>query len=200
MTRRRDGLRGAAALGLAGTVLPRAWPVWAAEVAPRTLGKPDAPVKITEFASLTCPHCANFHKNTLPELKKRYIETGKVQLTYRDFPLDQIALKAAVVAHCAGPERYFPFLDALFASQERWAYAKDPVQALKQIAKLGGLEESKVEACLADRAMEDAVLKSRLDAQKEHQIRSTPSFVINGKLYGGDHGLDEMAKAIDPLL
>jgi hypothetical protein len=90
---------------------------FAAEPSEQTLGDPDAPVTIIEYASLTCPHCAQFHNEVLPDLKERYIETGKVQLIYRDFPLDERALMAAALAHCAGPDRYFGFLDVLFETQ-----------------------------------------------------------------------------------
>ena len=100
------------------------------------LGNPDAPVTIIEYASLTCPHCAQFHTEVLPELKERYIDPGKVRLIYRDFPLDQMALAAAALAHCAGPERYFSMLDVLFETQSNWAQADDPITAIKRLGKL----------------------------------------------------------------
>jgi protein-disulfide isomerase len=181
-------------------MLARARPVAAASVEPRTLGDPGAPVTIIEYASLTCPHCATFHTDTLPGLKERYIESGKVKLEFHDFPLDQVALKAAIVAHCAGPDRYFAFLQALFDSQQQWSHASDPVAALKQIAALGGLSASDVDACLADKSMEDAVLQSRLAGQDQHDIRSTPTFIIDGKKYPGNRSVEEFAGIIDPLL
>jgi protein-disulfide isomerase len=137
-------LVGAAALGTAR----------AAEVSEGVIGDPNAPVTMIEYSSLTCPHCAAFHKETLPGLKERYIDTGKVRLVLRDFPLDETALKAAVIAHCAGPERYPTFVDVFFNQQESWARAGDPVAALKQLAKLGGLAETEIDACLADKSME----------------------------------------------
>lgn len=187
-----------AALALAWALL--AAPARAATVEEQVLGDPAAPVTIIEYASLTCPHCAAFHHSTLPALKERYIDTGKVKLVYRDFPLDQLALQAAVLAHCAGPERYFAFLDALFATQQTWARADDPIAALKQIARLGGLPEAQADACLADTAMQDAILQSRLEGEQKHDIRSTPSLIIDGKTYSGARSIDELAQLIDPLL
>jgi protein-disulfide isomerase len=172
----------------------------AAAVEERVLGDPAAPVTIIEYASLTCPHCAAFHRETLPALKQRYIEPGKVKLVYRDFPLDQLALAAAVLAHCAGPQRYFAFLDALFSTQQTWARAPDPIASLKQIARLGGLAEDRADACLADRAMQDAVLQSRLDGERQHAINSTPSLVIDGRTYGGGRDIEALAEIIEPML
>ncbi|HET6469481.1 MAG TPA: DsbA family protein [Geminicoccaceae bacterium] len=172
----------------------------AAEVQERVRGNPDAPVTMIEYSSLTCPHCAAFHQETLPALKERYIDTGKVKHVMRDFPLDQYALQAAVVAHCAGPDRYFTFLDALFAAQQNWARASNPTEALKQFARLGGLPPEQVDACLADQAMQDAVLQIRLEGEQQYNIRSTPSFIINGELFAGARTIDGFAEIIDPLV
>lgn len=164
------------------------------------IGDPNAPVTIIEFASLTCPHCASFHVNTLPELEKRYIDTGKVRLVLRDFPLDQMALKASVIAHCAGPDRYPQFAQVFFAQQASWARASDPEKALRQLAQLGGLGADKVDACLADKSLEDAILQARLDGQQKYDIQSTPTFIINGKSHSGDQSIEKFAELIDPLL
>ena len=172
----------------------------AAEVVEGVVGDAAAPVTMIEYSSLTCPHCAAFHEQTLPGLKERYIDTGKVRLVIRDFPLDQNALRAAVIAHCAGPERYPAFVDVFFAQQESWATAEDPVRALKQLAKLGGLGEAEIDACLADRSMEEAILQMRLAGQQQFDIRSTPTFIIEGKAYPGNRTVDEFAAIIDPLL
>jgi protein-disulfide isomerase len=192
------------------TVVLGLWtPVWlplvlgestAAEPGEHTLGAADAPVEIIEYASLTCPHCAEFHEQVLPELKERYIATGKVRMIYRDFPLDQRALSAAVLAHCAGPERYFGFLDVLFETQENWARAEDHLAALKRLGKLGGLTEAQMEACFADQELADRILQTRLEAQDQHDISSTPSFIIDGKTYPGSRDIDEFGELIDPLL
>ena len=173
-------------------------PVRAEELAEQVLGDPAAPVTIIEYASLTCPHCAAFHEETLPALKERYIDTGKAKLVMRDFPLDQSALLAAALAHCAGPDRYFAFIDALFGNQAQWARAADPKEALLQLAQLGGLPRDKAEACLADEALLDAILQERLDGQNEYAINSTPSFVIDGEKLEGSHGIEDFAAVIDP--
>ena len=172
----------------------------AAEPQEQALGDPNAPVTIIEYASLTCPHCATFHNEVLPELKEKYIAPGKVRLVYRDFPLDQPALAAATLAHCAGPDRYFGFLDVLFETQESWAGADDHLAALKRLGKLGGLSEQQIDACFADQQLADRILRTRLDAQNEHEINSTPSFVINGETYDGARELEEFSEIIDPLL
>ncbi len=172
----------------------------AAEVGERSIGDAEAPVTIIEYSSLTCPHCASFHNEILPDLKERYIETGKVRMVFRDFPLNEPAVEAAVLAHCAGPERYVGFLDVLFQTQESWASAGDTRAALKQLGKLGGLGDSQMDACFDDESMVDGVLQSRLVGQNEHQVQSTPSFVIDGQTYAGSRSVDEFAEIIDPLL
>lgn len=172
----------------------------AADVAERSLGDPDAPVTIIEYSSLTCPHCAAFHNEVLPDLKERYIETGKVRMIFRDFPLNEPAVDAAVLAHCAGEDRYVGFLDVLFQTQPNWSSAANPRDALKQLGKLGGLAESDIDACFNDEAMQNAVLQSRLDGSNEHQVQSTPTFVVNGEVYPGNRSIDEFAAIIDPLV
>lgn len=172
----------------------------AAELEDQALGDPNAPVTIIEYASLTCPHCAQFHADVLPELKERYIAPGKVRLVFRDFPLDQRALAAAALAHCAGPERYFGFIDVLFETQESWARADDSVAALKRLGKLGGLSEAEMEACFADEELTNRILQSRLEAQNKYDVSSTPSFIIDGKTYSGSRDVEEFGKLIDPLL
>jgi protein-disulfide isomerase len=172
----------------------------AAEPQEQILGQPDAPVTIIEYASLTCPHCAQFHNEVLPELKERYIDPGKVRLIYRDFPLDQMALAAAALAHCAGPERYFSMLDVLFETQSNWARSADPIAALKRLGKLGGLTEEQMDACLADEELTDGILQTRLSGQNEFDISSTPTFVIDGKTYSGARDVEGFSELLDPLL
>jgi protein-disulfide isomerase len=157
-------------------------------------------VTIIEYASLSCDHCGAFHRETLPALKERYIDTGKVKLAFRDFPLELGALRAAMIARCAGPERRYRFVDAFFSHQEGWSHAKDPLAALKQLAKLGGLGEAEIDACLADKSLEEAVLQSRLTGQSMFDVRSTPTFVIDGKTHTGNMSVEEFAAIIDPLL
>lgn len=172
----------------------------AAEPGEQVLGDPNAPVTMIEYASLTCPHCAQFHIEVLPDLKERYIATGKVRLIYRDFPLDERALMAAALAHCAGPDRYFGFLDVLFETQSSWARAEDPVAALEKLGKLGGMSDEQMDQCLADEELSNAILQTRLDGQNEHQVSSTPTLVINGEVYSGPREIGALSKVIDPLL
>jgi protein-disulfide isomerase len=172
----------------------------AAEPQEQILGDPQAPVTIIEYASLTCPHCAQFHTEVLPELKERYIAPGKVRVIYRDFPLDQKALSAAALAHCAGPDRYFSFLDVLFQTQASWAQADDHIAALKRLGKLGGLSEEQMDDCLADEELADGILRTRLEGQNQHQIGSTPTLVIDGKTYAGSRDIEELETLIDPLI
>ncbi|WGF91105.1 DsbA family protein [Marinivivus vitaminiproducens] len=160
------------------------------------LGDPDAPVTIVEYASLTCDHCGAFHRETLPRLKAEWLDTGRARLVYRDFPLNAPALTASMVARCAaadavatsgaeaGRKRYFAFVSAFFQTQESWSHASDPVAALVRVAKLGGLGEERFRACMGDKAVEDAVLTSRLDGER-YGIASTPTFFINGQKLEG---------------
>ena len=151
----------------------------------RILGKADAPITIVEYASLTCPHCAAFARDTLPKIKAEWIDPGKAKLVFRDFPLDGSAVKASVLARCAPPDKFYGFIDVLFSSQESWARNPDPTPGLARIAKLGGMSEEQLNACMADNALQDRVLASRLTAEKEYKVESTPTFFINGtKLTG----------------
>jgi protein-disulfide isomerase len=196
---RRRWLGGTAALGLLAA-LPLGAAMGQPTVSERVLGDPDAPVTIIEYSSLTCPHCAAFHTGTLPAIKERFIETGQAKIVYRDFPLDQNALNAAVIAHCAGDDRYFAFLEAMFASQDRWARSSNPTESLLQLAGLGGMPREQAEACLADDAMLDAVLQMRLDGQAEYSVSSTPTFIINGQTVSGNRSIDEFATVIEAAL
>jgi len=169
--------------------------------AERVLGSPDAPVEIIEYSSLTCPHCANFHANILPELKREYIDTGRVKIVYRDFPFDRAALGAAMTARCMAPERYFPFLDGLFRTQGQWAGAQDPARALQQSARLAGLNEQQFNACLQNQQLADFILQRRLDAEQRFQVRSTPTFIFNGgaERIVGAQPIEQFRAVIDRL-
>ena len=164
------------------------------------LGKDDAPVTIIEYASLTCPHCAQFHEQSLPKLKQEYIETGKVRLIFRDFPLDGLAARAAMMARCSGPDRYYGFLDVLFRQQKSWATSPKPLDALAQIGRLGGIGAEAFNACMNDKQVEDYVLKSRLQGQNEFKVSGTPTFVINGTPHKGGYTFEELKAVIDPLV
>lgn len=146
----------------------------------RILGKPDAPITIVEFASLTCPHCADFDANTLPKLKAAWIDTGKARLVFKDFPLDQAAVRAAMLARCAPPEQFYPFIDALFHSQTTWATGGKVDTALGKLAKLSGMTDDQFAACMKDEAVQKRVLDSRLQAEQQYKVESTPTFFVNG--------------------
>lgn len=160
------------------------------------LGAADAPITIIEYASLTCDHCGAFHRNTLPQLKKAWIEPGKARLVYRDFPLNGPALQAAMLAHCAGRERYFGFLEVMFQQQEQWSHAKDPMAALAKLVRLGGMSEQQISACLSNKDVERRVLATRLDGEKRYAIRSTPTFLVNGRKITGNLPYAEFQKVL----
>lgn len=165
-----------------------------------TLGSDKAPVTIIEYASLTCPHCAKFANSTFEALKTKYIDTGKVHFIYRDFPFDQAGLRAAMMARCAGPDHFFGFLAVLFKSQESWAGAKDPLDELAKIGRLGGLSKEQFDACMNDKALMDGILNGRLEAEQKVEVKATPTFIINGVKYEGYMPIEEFDKILEPLL
>lgn len=171
----------------------------AAEPVEQALGDPNAPVTIIEYSSLTCPHCAQFHNEIMPELKERYIAPGKVRWVYRDFPLDQRALAASMLTHCAGPDRYFGLLDVLFQTQSSWARAEG-LSELMGLGRLAGMSEQQMQQCLENEELGNRILQTRLDAQEAHDVSSTPSFVIDGTTYAGSRSVEEFSRLIEPLL
>jgi protein-disulfide isomerase len=165
----------------------------------RILGNPDAPITIVEYASLTCPHCAHFTNEVLPELKKKWIDTGKVKLVLRDFPLDEPALRAAMIARCAPPDRFYAYTDTLFAAQEKWVQARDYRDALARLAKLGGMSREEFDNCLKNTALENKIVETRLVASKELDVNSTPTFFINGTKFTGAPTVEEFDKVLSGL-
>ena len=165
-----------------------------------TVGDPNAPVTLIEYFSLTCPHCQWFHKNIYDPLKRDYVETGKVRFVARDFPLNAPALQAAVLAHCAGRDRYFAFIDVLFSTFDDWAASRDYTEKLAQIGELGGVSRDRFEACLADKALENAIFQSMASAQAEYDVSSTPTVIVNGEKYEGKMSFEALARQIDRLV
>ena len=165
----------------------------------KVLGEANAPVTIVEYASMTCPHCAHFHETTLPELKKKYIDTGKAKLIMREFPFDPRAEAGFMLARCSG-DNYFPMIDVLFRQQESWATVDDARSALLQIAKLAGFSQESFEKCLTDQKLLDDVRAVRTRGADEFHIDSTPTFIINGNVYKGAKSIDEMSAIIDSML
>lgn len=164
------------------------------------IGVPEAPVSVIEYFSLTCPHCRDFHTQIFPRLRTEYVETGKVRYISRDFPLNRPALDAAMLAHCAGPDRYFAFIETLFNTFDNWTRAADYLSALSQIGQLGGISEGQFQGCLRDKNMEIRILSSIRDGQEIYNIKSTPSFVINGKTHEGGMPFSTFAKTLDRYL
>lgn len=162
------------------------------------LGDEKAPITIIEYASMTCPHCAAFHTTTYPEIKKRYIDTGKVRFIFREFPLDQLALAGFLLARCAGPDKYFPMIETLFQQQKDWVVQK-PLAPLMAIAKQAGMSEAAFNECLQNQKLVDGIEDVRQRAIKL-KVESTPSFFINGKPLRGAFSIEDFEKAIAPLL
>lgn len=167
----------------------------------RVLGDPNAPVEMIEYASLTCPHCASFHVNTLPALKEKYIDTGKLKLVARDFPLDRSAAIAAMMARCVPEANYFPVLDVLFKTQRAWAGAENPVAMLAGIGGQAGLSAEDFNACLQNQDLLDGILKTRQAGSQQFEISSTPTFVLNGtEKIAGAQDISVFEEAIEKLL
>lgn len=165
----------------------------------KSMGKDDAKVTIVEYASMTCPHCAHFNETTFPDLKKNYIDTGKVRYILREFPFDPRAEAGFMLARCAG-DNYFAMVDVLFRQQMQWAAGDNTKEALLQIARLGGFTQESFNACLTDQKLLDEVRAVQKRGADEFKVDSTPTFFINGKTYKGAMSIAEMSAIIDPLL
>jgi len=149
-------------------------------------GSEDAKVVIVEYASMTCPHCARFHTNVYPQLKEKYIDTGKVRLIMREFPLDRLALAAIMLARCAEKSQFFPMINVLYKEQATWKSSKDPATELFKIAKQAGFTEEKFNSCLNNKEIAQGVLDVMSKGRDTFKVSSTPTFFINGqKLNGG---------------
>jgi len=162
------------------------------------LGKDLAPVVIIEYASLSCPHCAQFHEKVVEPLIPTYIESGKVKLIYRDYPLDKLAYTASRISHCAGKDKYFSFIKVFFKSQNSWSMSGE--DEIKKIAKLGGVDETAYNSCMANKQIEENILKVAGDANKVLGVSSTPTIFINGHQYKGAHKFEDVAEFIDKQL
>jgi protein-disulfide isomerase len=165
-----------------------------------TLGPADAKIVIVEYASLTCPHCAQFHTQVLPGLKKEFVETGKVRYVYRDFPHDRLALGAAMIARCAGRENFFGFIDTFYAAQGQWTGASNPLSALGNLARLGGMSQKKFDACLKNVEVQNEILRQRLEAANEFKVQTTPTVFVDGERYGGGMSLDQVRTLLNRKL
>lgn len=163
-------------------------------------GKADAPVTIIEYASVTCSHCADFFQNILPQIREKYIKTGKVRLIFREFAFDPRAAAGFMLARCAPEDRYFPLIHVLFEKQAEWAFVPDARPPLTKIAKLAGFSDQSFEACLKDQKLLDGLNAGMQRGKDELGITATPTFFINGKKYEGVLTVEQMSKIIDGML
>ena len=167
------------------------------------LGTDEAPVKIKIFSSLTCPHCANFHIKIVPEIKKKYVESGKVQLIFFDFPLDQAAFNASKLLHCVDQKKQIVFLDTIYENQDKWTAGSNINEInnnLKKIVQILGISSTQFDKCLNDEVISDKILNGRIDAHKKYSINSTPTIIINEKKLKGSASFKNIKKKIEKLI
>ena len=166
----------------------------------QVLGDEKAPVTIIEYASMTCPHCAHFALTTFPQLKEKYIDTGKVKYILREFPFDPIAAGAFMLARCAGgKDKYYAMVDLLFRTQATWAVER-PLGPMLNVVKQAGFTEATFKSCLGDQKLLESIEAVRDRAAKQFKVASTPTFFINGQMTVGAISFEDMQKLIDPLL
>jgi len=161
-------------------------PALADLLADKRIGPAEAPNLVITYSSLGCSHCADFHTQSLPALKSQYLDKGVATFVYRDFPLDGTSLRGAMVARCAGDERYFAVLDVLFQSQQTWARASDPWGAMQKVLRDAGLAQPLIDACLSTPGLEAGVTAIRQQGSTEYGITGTPTFIVNGNKIVGN--------------
>lgn len=169
-------------------------------MAEKSIGSPNAPITMIEYSSLTCSHCAAFHTDTLPSIKKDYIDTGKLRLVFWDFPLGNLALAAAMIARCSGQDNYVPMTSALFLSQETWARSDAPFDAIAGIARLSGMSINDIETCLDDSELLAAIQAKAKEAESILGVTSTPTFFIEGEIVPGNLSYREFKVLLDKAL
>ena len=203
MLNKRDVLFGSAALG--GLLLGAA-PSFAQDLTglndppaygEMALGPDTAKVTVIEYASATCPHCAAFHNETFGSLKKEYIDTGKIRFVMREFPHQDAALAAFMLARCAPKEKYFPLIDVFFATQPEWT--QDPLAGLSKIAQQAGFTKESFDACMKNETIAKQILEVRTKAEG-FGVTGIPTFFVNGERYEGENTIEAFRAKIDPLL
>ena len=157
-------------------------------------------VPVIEYGSLTCPHCAAFDRNVLPKLKEQYIDTGKVYFIFREFSRNPLDVAAFSLARCVGDDKALAVIDLLFAQQDKWAFVDNPLEGLLNAVKPTGLTRDKAMACLKDKTLTDKVAKIGQIATEQVKVQGTPTFVIDGKVYGGELSLPEFDTILKPLV
>lgn len=165
-----------------------------------TQGDANAPIKVIEYASMTCPHCASFHNRTYHELKEKYIDTGKVLFAFREFPLDQVAATVAVLARCAPEDKFFNVIDVFFKTQPQWRSSTNPLEGILEIAKQVGFTQQSVEKCLQNQEVIDGVNTIRKHGIEVMKVEATPTFFINGKKVSGSLSIDAFDKEFESFL
>jgi len=166
-----------------------------------TLGPADAKVTVVEYASMTCGHCAHFENDIWPEFKKKYIDTNKIRYVFREFPLDNLAAAASMLARCVGGDKTFPLIEVLFKKQADWAFTEgNPVPKLFEIAKQAGFTQASFDKCLTDQKLLDNITAGRKRASEVFGVDATPTFFINGKRLQGAPTIANFDKMIEPLL
>jgi protein-disulfide isomerase len=160
------------------------------------LGRPDAPVAIIEYASLTCPHCAAFHEKELPKLMKAYIDTGKAKLIFRGLTLNPLDTSAQMATHCVAEDKYFPFVSALYVTQKSWATANDPMAALLQVSKQAGFTKDSFEKCLRNQAALDEINAVRKAFEEKLGPARTPTFIVDGQVLKEEASFEALEKLI----
>ena len=183
---------------LAGLPAPIDSPMNQAQEGDMVMGDANAPITFIEYSSLSCPHCARHHMTVLPEIKKQYIDTGKVKLVLRDFPLNGPAVQASMLAHCVSPLAYWGMVDQLFATQQAWVI-ENSAPALAVIAAAAGINGQDFQGCLSDQAVKDKIIASAENADKAYKVESTPTFVVNGIVIKGEKSFEEFKKIFDAL-
>ena len=168
-----------------------------------TLGDPNAPLKVIEYASFTCPHCKSFHTDTFKQFKTNYIDTGKVHFTYREVYFDRFGLWAAMVARCGGSERYFAIADMIYDQQATWTKGENPGAIADNLARIGrtaGLTGDEIDGCLQNGDLAQAMVAVYRENAEKDGIRSTPSFIIEGEMIAGNQSYDAFSKLLDSKL
>ena len=167
---------------------------------PRILGDANAPVTIIEYASMTCGHCARFHQEILPKIKEKYIDTGKIKLDYRDFPLDGVALQVSMMLRCLPTNLYFRALAVTFKQQSKWLRSNNPVEAVQKLLSMVGMNATKTKTCLSNAPLQKSVVESRMMGVEKHAVSGTPTLIIGKVNISGVRDLSDYTDAIDDLL